>query len=522
MRETTGRRLTLAEQHEQYTARYSRRALFRAGAVGGAALAVGGVLPATASAATNVPMTKATDKVSGSAVRPFGRHIAFGADPSQQVVVSWQVPAAVTAPFIRIGTSPTDLGAALPVEVRTLTSQLSWQKPTEDEPLVKPKTVVQYYLHARLDHLVPDTAYYYVVGHQGYDPAGRLDGVATFRTAPAVGKGAGFGFTAFGDQGVGYNATATTGLIAGLSPAFHLHMGDLSYANSSGGGDTTDSYDARIWDTFFNQNEPAAAQIPWMMAIGNHEMEPWYAADGYGGVRARFTMPDNAWSGSTGIYSWRYQNVGLISLDGNDICYNTPTNLNYTKGKQLAWLKATLKAMRADASIDFIVVYFHQCLYSTCQDNGAELGAQQQWAPLFDQYTVDVVLNGHNHIYERTDPIRAGKPTRKLASGDTVTPAKDGTTYVVAGGGGGGIYKFPGSDTYLGHETANDGTQPMKVSDEDGHDKTIKVSWSRVRYTGYCLVAVDVVPATATTPAKMTVRSLTEDGTAVDQFTVQR
>jgi hypothetical protein len=30
------------------------------------------------------------------------------------------------------------------------------------------------------------------------------------------------------------------------------------------------------------------------------------------------------------------------------------------------------------------------------------------------------------------------------------------------------------------------------------------------------------VPATATTPARMTVRSLTEDGTAVDQFTVQR
>jgi hypothetical protein len=62
----------------------------------------------------------------------------------------------------------------------------------------------------------------------------------------------------------------------------------------------------------------------------------------------------------------------------------------------------------------------------------------------------------------------------------------------------------------------------MKVSDEDGHDKTIKVTWSRVRYAGYCLVAVDVVPGTATTPAKMTVRSLTEDGTAVDQFTVSR
>ena len=31
MRNTPGRNLTLAEQHERYTARYSRRALFRAG-----------------------------------------------------------------------------------------------------------------------------------------------------------------------------------------------------------------------------------------------------------------------------------------------------------------------------------------------------------------------------------------------------------------------------------------------------------------------------------------------------------
>ncbi len=513
MRNTPGRNLTLAEQHERYTARYSRRALFRAGAVGGAALAMGGVLPLAGAA---------TEKVSGSALRPFGRHLAFGADPSQQVVVSWQVPAAVTGPFIRIGTSPTDLGSPIAAEVRTLTSQLSWQHPVEDEPLIKPKTVVQQYLHARLDRLVPDTTYYYVVGHQGYDPAGRLDGVAAFHTAPATGRGAGFGFTAFGDQGVGYNAIATANLISGLSPSFHLHMGDLSYANSDGDGGTDNKYDARIWDQFFRQNEAASAQIPWMMAIGNHEMEPWYAADGYGGVRARFTMPDNAWSGSTGIYSWRYQNVGLISLDGNDICYNTPANLDYTKGKQLAWLKSTLAAMRADASIDFIVVYFHQCVYSTCQDNGAELGAQQQWGPLFDQYKVDLVLNGHNHIYERTDPIRAGKATRKLASGDTVTPSKDGTTYVVAGGGGGGIYSFPGSDTYIGHETNNDAAQPMKVSDKDGHDKTVKVTWSRIRYTGYCLVAVTVTPASGTTPARMNVQSLTEDGTAVDQFTVQR
>ena len=514
--------LSLAEQHERYVARYSRRNLFRAGAIGGAALAIGGstaLLPQPALASTK------THDVSGSAVRPFGRHIAFGADPSQQVVVSWQVPVAVTAPFIRLGVSPAEFGAPLAAEVRTLTSQLSWQHPVEDEPLIKPKSVTQYYLHAQLGQLIPDTTYYYVVGHQGYDPVsqgGRLGEIASFHTAPAPGRGGAFTFTAFGDQGIGYNATATGNLIAGLAPAFHLHMGDLSYANSDGGGGTDDKYDARLWDQFFVQNEPIAAQIPWMMAIGNHEMEAWYSPDGYGGVRARFTTPDNAWASSTGIYSWRYQNVGLISLDGNDICYNTPANLNYTKGAQLTWLHATLASMRADPSIDFIVVYFHQCVYTTCHSNGAELGAQQQWAPLFDTYQVDLVLNGHNHIYERTDPIKAGKASKQLPSGGTVNPVTDGTPYVVAGGGGGGVYSFPASDSYLGHVSTSTKPIPMQISEPDGKNETVQVTWSRVRYTGYCLVTVGVTQATTTTPAQLNVSSLMEDGTVVDQFTVQR
>ncbi|WP_037309796.1 purple acid phosphatase family protein [Amycolatopsis orientalis] len=520
------RRLSLAEKHDKFVNEYSRRTLFRVGAVSGAALAAGGVLlPGTATASPGPTVLLNADKTAGSALRPFGRHIAFGADPAQQVVVSWQVPAAVTAPFIRIGTVPGDFSPPIAAEVRALTSQMSWQHPVEEVPPNAPKAITQYYLHARLDRLLPDTTYYYVVGHQGYDPAtgGRLADMATFRTAPAAGGDGAFTFTAFGDQGVGYNAVATSSLIAGLDPAFHLAMGDLSYAlTGEGGHPEEDTYDARLWDSFFVQNEPVTSRIPWMMALGNHEMEGWYSADGYGGVRARFTMPDNAWSGSTCIYSWRYQNVGMISLDGNDVCYNSPSNLGYTKGKQLSWLEKTLKAFRADPTIDFVVVYCHQCTYSTCHSNGAELGAQQDWAPLFDKYQVDLVLNGHNHIYERTDPIRAGKATKKLPSRGTANPVKDGTTYITAGGGGDSVSEFPAPDTYLGHETANDSPIPMKFSYEDGHSTTKKVTWSRVRFRGYSLVAVDVVPAAGGTPAGLEVRAISADGTLIDQITLRR
>lgn len=62
----------------------------------------------------------------------------------------------------------------------------------------------------------------------------------------------------------------------------------------------------------------------------------------------------------------------------------------------------------------------------------------------------------------------------------------------------------------------------MVVSDRSGHNRTVKVTWARVRYTGYCVVAIDVTPAAAGKPARMELRSLTEDGTVVDRVTVQR
>src|ERR1039457_6087136 len=92
---------------------------------------------------------------------------------------------------------------------------------------------------------------------------------SSFSTAP--GGRTPFTFTAFGDQGVSYDAVGTSALIRAQNPAFHLHAGDISYAESGGEGLVTDPYDPRIWDSFFTEIEPAAASIPWQIAVGNHE-----------------------------------------------------------------------------------------------------------------------------------------------------------------------------------------------------------------------------------------------------------
>ena len=62
----------------------------------------------------------------------------------------------------------------------------------------------------------------------------------------------------------------------------------------------------------------------------------------------------------------------------------------------------------------------HRNLY-TCMSSHSPSGQlRTAWQPIYDEFAVDVVFQGHNHVYERFDV--------------------DGLPYVVTGGGGSGIY----------------------------------------------------------------------------------
>jgi hypothetical protein len=436
------------------------------------------------------------------------------------------VAAAVNNPFVRLGTSPTDLGERIPAQLKNLNTPYADITDVVDSepPAVSsaqdPEN--QYYLHAALERLAPGTTYFYSVGHQGYDP--RYGGpftqqVYSFTTAPRQAEP--FVFTAFGDQGSTYDSIATSNLILAQQPAFHLHAGDVSYAEAGGSGLVTDPYDPRVWDRFFITTAQTAAQVPWMVSLGNHEMEPWYSPNGYGADVERFDFPGNGPSVCPGTYTFTYGNVAIISLDPNDVSYEIPANLGYSGGAQTAWLAQTLAALRADRAIDFIVVYFHHCAYSTCTAHGSEGGVRQYWTPLFDQYDVDLVINGHNHIYERTDPIKAGASTVAAPIGSTINPATDGTTYVCAGAAGESLYSFSAPDSYEGD--INNVTSVSGFVNEPGSTTDPEtVTWSRVRYTGYCLLVVSVEPSSWKGTTSMVVRGLNENGVELDRFTLTR
>ncbi len=527
------RKLSAAEQHEWFRQRRSRRNFLRGGLVTGGALlagpsvlAGGGSAAASARGATPFPAVLTSTVVfNGSTVVPFGRHISFGTDPARTMNVAWQVASPVAIPFIRIGVSPLDLGEAIPASLKTLSTP--WADITDFLDSVPPAASAaktpeeQYYLHAALDGLKAGTTYYYQIGHQGLDPAGAAPGplAGSFTTAPF--GPVPFTFTAFGDQGVSYDAVATSNLIAAQGPAFHLHAGDISYAENGGDGLVTDDYDPRAWDSYFAQTAQTAAYVPWMYSLGNHEMEVWYSPDGYGADTTRLDFPGNGPGVCPGTYYFTYGNAAFISLDPNDVSYEIPANLGYSGGQQTAWLASTLAALRSNKGIDFIVVFFHHCAYCTCTTHGCEGGVQQYWTPLFDQYGVDLVINGHNHIYERTDPIKAGSATTVAPIGSVVTPATQGTTYVTAGGAGKSLYSFSAADSYEG-DIDNISSVNTYVNEPGGTATTETFSWSQVRYTGYCLVVGEVSPPGFGGQATLVIRGLNESGIEIDRLTLSR
>ncbi|MEU7359269.1 MULTISPECIES: purple acid phosphatase family protein [Streptomyces] len=502
-------RLSMAEQYEYLRSRLvRRRTLVTAGAV------ASGLLTGCDTAFAGKPGTAApaTSRAPGSAVAPFGRHLAFGADPRTRMRISWQVPLAVKRPYVRVGTRPDALGHRVPAEIRPLR--------TPGVEGVRP-ALEQYYVHASVDGLAPGTTYYYGVGHDGWEPTAPAHraAIASFRTAPA--RAERFVFTAFGDQGVGRAAHTSDDLMLRQKPAFHLHAGDICYADVSGTGRTTDGYDPASWDLFLKQNEHVARSVPWMVTTGNHDMEAWYSPDGYGGQLARFRLPETGFDphGTPGAYAFTYGNAGFVALDANDVSYEIPANLGHSGGRQTAWLDRTLGRLRAADGIDFVVVFFHHCAYSTSR-HASDGGVRREWLPLFGKHRVDLVINGHNHVYERTDAIKDGAPGRAVPVGGSTDPGRDGTVYVTAGGGGRDLYGFPSgvADSYEGHVTRHRAVETFAWT--KGRDRAPEtVEWSRVRYTGFSLLSVEVRAGAA---PRLAVSALAQDGRRIDHFEVRR
>jgi len=94
-------------------------------------------------------------------------------------------------------------------------------------------------------------------------------------------------------------------------------------------------------------------------------------------------------------------------------------NSNYMEKKQVQWLEDELKRETAEWKICF----FHHPPYSSAKKHGSDGQLREVVEPIFLKYGVDVVLTGHDHVYERMKPQKGiyyfvSGAGGKLRSGD--------------------------------------------------------------------------------------------------------
>jgi hypothetical protein len=224
-----------------------------------------------------------------------------------------------------------------------------------------------------------------------------------FRTMPAKDTNT-LQFVSGGDAGTGAATRKTNRLAAVQSPNFVVMGGDLAYENGRNGAvwlDFIENYSADLRDD-------QQRLIPLLACIGNHEVD-----GGYEHSRDKapffFSMFDGLFTDTSYAALDFGQYMSLVFLDTN---HNSPI-----AGAQTEWLAKTLKE-RQDCPNLFVVN--HVPAYPSHRDfhgQDGEFGTGEEnrihWAPLFERYRVDAVLEHHDHTYKRTHPMLDGRPNEK-------------------------------------------------------------------------------------------------------------
>jgi len=275
----------------------------------------------------------------------------------------------------------------------------------------------------RITGLLPDHFYWYRVrlGGAAATPVYRT---RTFASATSTTAGSDVSFFVFGDSGTGSSdQTRVANLCQTWDWDLGVLPGDIIY--SSGQASGFDPY-------FFTPYAATLRTTPFYPVLGNHDVS---TSNGQPYLDA-FYLP-TANSGTERYYSFDHGKVHFIGLDSNNV-----------SSTQTAWLRNDLIAARAN-NAQWIFASFHHPAYSSGQ-HGREQSVYQNWCPIFEEFEVDAVFQGHDHIYERTSVRR------------DYFPNKRGVVYYVVGTGGNSLYSI-NQQSYSAYAVAKHGLLKVDV-----------------------------------------------------------
>lgn len=126
--------------------------------------------------------------------------------------------------------------------------------------------------------------------------------------------------------------------------------------------------------------------------------------------------------------------------------------------EQYQFVLDDLEKTSKNNDIDWIFVMFHKPMYSSISKQLEEYIIRDKYQNIFDKYNVDLVLQGHNHIYTRTFPLSLNPSNivqpivDKIGNNITTFTNPNGTIFLVVGTGGEEIHRIVEKPYYVANQ----------------------------------------------------------------------
>lgn len=288
--------------------------------------------------------------------------LTWDGNPATSQAVTWRTDTTVSTGIAQIGKAEhgpyvEKQASQVPSKTETITTDLGFQAT---------------YHSVTFKDLTPSTQYSYRVG----DGANWSEWY-TFKTASD--KPEPFKFIYFGDVQNGikshWSRVFRKALLDAPDARLFLYAGDMvNRANKDS-----------EWGELSYGPGWANGTIPSIPVTGNHEFEGGKLS---GHWRPSYTLPQNGIPGQEeSSYFLDYQGVRFIVL-----------NSTAQPKEQTPWLEGVLKS---NPNRWTVVAFHHPILSAAKGRDNPKLRAL--WKPLFDKYRVDMVLQGHDHTYARSN-----------------------------------------------------------------------------------------------------------------------
>ena len=341
--------------------------------------------------------------------------LCISEDPQHQMNVSWRTQRQIDTPLVQV--TPNLPQVNFDKQAVDITAQT--------EVVVRSDGSLVYAYSAKMNGLNPSTAYAYRVGSKD-----EWSEWFVFETANNTETS--FRFLYLGDPQNGLLTHVPRAIRAGYKGA-----PDAAFLTMAGDLVSVPGIDKQ-WEDLFHAGSWIFGTIPLVPVMGNHA----YFIDGkwldehstY--WQPHFTLPKNglATLPETNYY-FQYQGMLFVVLNGNE-----------QLDEQAIWLDEVLSQSEAG----WFIVSMHQPLYSTAK--GRE-GTKRRDAFLsvFDNHEVDLILQGHDHSFGRTYPLRNGKQVKGRQKGTVYINSVSGSKQYLLEPAIDGVFEVTGSEQQFYH-----------------------------------------------------------------------